>query len=89
MPKLRPNFFVSIRTPWTLVSKEVWMKTHRIGGRCMIIAGFLMLLLCVVVPLKYYTFWVELPIIGLLAVFSILYSYLLSKKEQAVPPVSP
>lgn len=32
MGKLRPNWFVGIRTPWTLSSKRAWTKTHRLGG---------------------------------------------------------
>lgn len=32
MGKVRPNFFVGIRTPWTLTSKRAWLKTHRVGG---------------------------------------------------------
>lgn len=30
--KLRPNWFVGIRTPWTLSSKRAWTRTHRLGG---------------------------------------------------------
>jgi immunity protein, SdpI family len=30
--KIRPNWFVGIRTPWTLSSKLAWTKTHRVGG---------------------------------------------------------
>jgi uncharacterized membrane protein len=32
MGKIRPNWFVGIRTPWTLSSKTSWLKTHRLGG---------------------------------------------------------
>lgn len=32
MPTLRRNYFVGIRTPWTLSSEVVWEKTHRLGG---------------------------------------------------------
>ncbi len=32
MGKFRPNYFVGIRTPWTLESEEVWMKTHKMAG---------------------------------------------------------
>ena len=32
---VRPNYFVGIRTPWTLEIEEVWTKTHRLGGRTM------------------------------------------------------
>jgi uncharacterized membrane protein len=30
--KLRPNWFVGIRTPWTLSSKRAWTRSHRLGG---------------------------------------------------------
>jgi uncharacterized membrane protein len=47
MGKIRPNWFVGIRTPWTLSSKESWNKTHRLGrwlfmalGLVFIAAGF-------------------------------------------------
>ena len=40
--KVRKNFFIGIRTPWTLASDEVWAKTHRLGGWLMVIAGLVM-----------------------------------------------
>lgn len=39
LPKVRSNFFVGIRTPWTLSSDEVWYRTHRVGGRFMVVMG--------------------------------------------------
>ncbi|MFZ5481083.1 MAG: SdpI family protein [Myxococcota bacterium] len=39
MGKLRPNWFVGIRTPWTLTSKRAWIRTHRVGGWGMIALG--------------------------------------------------
>lgn len=30
--KVRPNWFVGVRTPWTLSSKRSWTKTHRLSG---------------------------------------------------------
>jgi uncharacterized membrane protein len=42
MPRMRPNWFVGIRTPWTLSSEEVWRRTHRLGGQVFVVAGFLM-----------------------------------------------
>jgi len=41
MGKMRKNFFIGIRTPWTLASDEVWAKTHRLGGWCFVVAGIL------------------------------------------------
>jgi len=41
--KIKMNWFMGIRTPWTLSSEEVWNKTHRFGGKMFILAGFLMI----------------------------------------------
>jgi len=39
--KVRPNWFVGIRTPWTLSSKLAWTRTHRAGAWFFIVAGLL------------------------------------------------
>lgn len=41
MGQFRHNYFVGIKTPWTLASEEVWRKTHRLGGRLWVAAGIL------------------------------------------------
>ncbi len=43
--KFPKNFFVGIRTPWTLASDEVWFRTHRLASWLMIIGGLTMALL--------------------------------------------
>ena len=40
--KTRSNFFIGIRTPWTLSSDDVWRKTHRLGGKLFMAAGAIM-----------------------------------------------
>jgi uncharacterized membrane protein len=40
---LRPNYFVGIRTPWTLESEATWRATHRLGGRLMFFGALLLL----------------------------------------------
>lgn len=40
--KLRKNFFIGIRTPWTIASDEVWSRTHRLGSRTFALAGLVM-----------------------------------------------
>ena len=39
MGKFRKNFFVGIRTPWTLTSDVVWERTHRFAGWLFVLAG--------------------------------------------------
>lgn len=41
---LRPNYFVGIRTPWTLENPETWRATHRLGGRLMFFGALLLLI---------------------------------------------
>jgi len=48
--KVRKNFFLGIRTPWTLASDEVWAKTPRLGGWCFVIGGVLVALSAVFIP---------------------------------------
>ncbi|MEH7548406.1 MULTISPECIES: SdpI family protein [Bacillaceae] len=47
-PKFKPNYFVGIRTPWTLANEDVWKKTHRFGGKVFVITGLLLLFVPVV-----------------------------------------
>lgn len=44
MGKIKPNWFVGIKTPWTLSSENVWNKTHRMGGYAFILFGLLIIL---------------------------------------------
>jgi len=44
MGKLRWNYTVGIRTPWTLAVEHVWDKTHRFGGRALVLGGSLIFL---------------------------------------------
>ena len=39
MPRLRSNWWMGIRTPWTLESESVWRATHRLAGYTFVIAG--------------------------------------------------
>jgi len=84
MTKLRPNYFIGIRTPWTLESKEVWIKTHRVVSRLMMLGGILMFTLCFLMSPERYVFWVQLPVVATIAVFSILYSFVIYKKQGPV-----
>ncbi|MDD4766157.1 MAG: SdpI family protein [Desulfotomaculaceae bacterium] len=41
MGQIRHNYFVGIKTPWTLANEQVWEKTHRFGGRLWVAAGLI------------------------------------------------
>ncbi len=50
MGRLRPNWFVGIRTPWTLASDDVWRRTHRLAAGLMVAGGLLLLPLALLLP---------------------------------------
>ena len=50
LPQAQPNWFVGIRTPWTLSSDLVWQKTHRLGGKIFIGMGLLIVLASILAP---------------------------------------
>ena len=39
MRHVKSNYFIGIRTPWTLESEVVWDKTHKLGSRIFALAG--------------------------------------------------
>lgn len=46
LPKCKQNYIVGIRTIWTLESELSWYKTHRLGGKVMVLWGIISTLLC-------------------------------------------
>ena len=38
-PRIQPNWFMGIRTPWTLADPEVWLRTHRFAGKVIVFGG--------------------------------------------------
>jgi uncharacterized membrane protein len=86
MGKLRPNWFIGIRTPWTLSSKAAWVRTHRIGGWLFILLG---LVLMVLVPLTEprRAFPALAIAAAALALWSMVYSYIVWRADpDKVPP---
>ncbi len=44
LSKVPKNFFLGIRTPWTLASDKVWFATHRLGSWCFVLVGLVVIL---------------------------------------------
>ena len=75
---IKPNYFIGIRTPWTLENEEVWKKTHLIGRKLWFVGGLLMALTFVLPnKIQIYTF---LAIAAVITIVPIVYSYLEFKK---------
>jgi len=80
MRRAKRNFFIGIRTPWTLSSDKVWDETHRLGATLFIASGVLALLGALLPgPVAY---WLVLAPIMASTLIVIVYSYVLWRREQ-------
>lgn len=72
------NWFIGIRTPWTLSSERVWKRTNRLGGKLFRIAGITAIFGAFFPELAIY--FILIPVISV-AGFTVVYSYLEYRKE--------
>lgn len=74
--KVQKNYFLGIRTPWTLANDEVWNRTHRFSGWVFVLMGlFLFLNAFVRFPVR----WL-LGAIIFTALIPVIYSYILYRR---------
>jgi uncharacterized membrane protein len=82
MGKVRRNFWMGVRTPWTIASETVWNRTHRLAAKLFVGAGLVSFALVMALP----TSMAPVAVIGLLAmilpaaIVPIIYSATLYKK---------
>ncbi|MBS1714813.1 MAG: SdpI family protein [Armatimonadetes bacterium] len=75
--KARRNYFMGIRTPWTLESEDVWNRTHRLGGRLMVAGSIVGLVLVFTnAPL-----WSVFAVILVASLWPVVYSYLIYRRS--------
>jgi uncharacterized membrane protein len=72
------NWFVGIRTPWTLSNDRVWDKTHQIGGKLFKMAGVITFL--GIFFQNYAVFFILAPVL-VVTVYTVVYSYVEYQKE--------
>ncbi|MDO8670512.1 MAG: SdpI family protein, partial [Dehalococcoidia bacterium] len=79
MEHARRNYFIGIRTPWTLSSDRVWDKTHKLGSKLFKVAGAVAL---VGAAFPRHAIWFILIPVVLVAAYTVVYSYVEYQKEQ-------
>jgi len=83
--QVHSNYFVGIRTPWTLTSDLAWEKTHRLGGRLFVILGLLLAIAPWIVAGEV---WVIVLLAGILAMVIglVAYSYVVWRGDPEAHP---
>ncbi|MEO1051339.1 MAG: SdpI family protein [Bacteroidota bacterium] len=77
--KIRPNYFIGVRTPWTLENEQVWIKTHRMAGPLWVISSLVMILINFVANEVIFNS-LFIPFIIIVAGVPFVYSFLVYKK---------
>jgi uncharacterized membrane protein len=85
MPRVKSNWMLGIRTPWTLDSENVWRETHRLGGRTMVVAGIITMVAAflpdAIRP------WIAFGALLFGAMIPAVYSYILWRREKQAAAV--
>lgn len=77
--RAKRNWFIGIRTPWTLSSDSVWDEIHRLGGVLFMISGVIAIIGGFFGGMV--AFWsIMIPIFGT-SIFLVVYSYVLYQRE--------
>jgi Predicted integral membrane protein len=78
MGQFRHNYFVGIKTPWTLANEDVWQQTHRLGSKIWVIGG----LVCLAVSVSNSDWAAILYFVSLIlmTIIPIVYSYIIFRK---------
>ena len=80
MSKAKRNFFIGIRTPWTLSSETVWDETHKLGSKMFMLGG-VVTIICAF--LGQAGIWLMLAAMLAAAFVPIVYSYILWQRENS------
>lgn len=71
---VRPNYFIGIRTPWTLENETVWRDTHRLGGRIWTVGGLIIAVTGLFIePAQFLYFFTG--IIAIMVLVPVIYSF--------------
>ncbi len=78
---LKPNYFIGLRTPWTLENDTIWRKTHRLGGVVWILGGLVIIAASLLTGQDPgFFFYVFFSILTVMILIPVIYSYLLFRK---------
>tara|TARA_R110002074_G_scaffold402205_2_gene604630 strand:- start:116 stop:763 length:648 start_codon:yes stop_codon:yes gene_type:complete len=78
---IKANYFIGIRTPWTLENETVWKETHKLGGKMWFLGGIIVVLSSLILD-KQPNLTVFLIVTGIITIIPIVYSYIVFEKEK-------
>ncbi len=77
---IKTNYFLGIRTPWTLEDEYVWKETHKVAGKFWFAGGLIIIVSSLILD-KAANFALFLSIAVIITLIPIIYSYVLYQKS--------
>lgn len=78
---IKPNYFIGIKTPWTLENEDVWKLTHLLAGKMWVIGGIVIVICSLIVP-EDLNFYIFMSITAVISFVPLVYSYLIYQKTK-------
>ena len=79
MKTIKANYFIGIRTPWTLEYESIWKSTHKLAGKIWFVGG-LAIVISSLTTSKDFNGIFFISAITLLAIIPVVYSYMEYRK---------
>jgi uncharacterized membrane protein len=81
LPRIKPNYFVGVRVPWTLEDPDNWRQTHHFAGRLWVILSLIYLVILIAqhgtMPM-----WAFVAYLVIVTLAPIVYSFLLFHRRK-------
>ncbi len=83
MSNIRLNYFVGIRTPWTLSNEIIWKKTHRFTAKLWVFSSLGMMMILPFIPGVLIGF---IAFVLIISIIPIVYSYVMFRNLSKANP---
>jgi uncharacterized membrane protein len=80
LPRTRSNWWMGIRTPWTMENENVWRATHRLAGKTFMLGGGITVV-AALLPLSVRP-WIAIGALGIAGFIPVIYSYVIWRREK-------
>lgn len=80
MNSIKANYFIGIRTPWTLEDPDVWRKTHRMASKLWVSLPIILIPILFLTSISVFNYFF-LSVIALLVFIPVVYSYVAFQKK--------
>ncbi|MBK5242016.1 MAG: SdpI family protein [Clostridium sp.] len=80
MGKFKHNYFVGIKTPWTLANEEVWTRTHRMAAPLWVVGGIISAVFAIIGDGNSLFFIVLMIVVAVISIVPMVYSFVIFKR---------